>query len=112
MAKKLKPADFEAIISILSTKERNKLRDQHLSVEWLEKNIERCKNLMKRDVYIGIPWFVAYTISLWQVGLNNITAVIFVIGVVYFIYTTFTTGTYGANQRRVRVYEDLLKKLK
>jgi hypothetical protein len=112
MAKKLKPADFEAIISILSTKERNKLRDQHLSVEWLEENIERCKNLMKRDVYIGIPWFVAYTISLWQVGYNNITAVIFVIGIVYFIYTTFTTGSYGTNQRRVKVYEDLLKKLK
>ncbi|MEZ4957711.1 MAG: hypothetical protein R2825_29405 [Saprospiraceae bacterium] len=112
MAKKLKPSDFEAIISILSTKERNKLRAQHLSVEWLEENIERCKNLMKRDVYIGIPWFVAYTISLWQVGYNNITAVIFVIGIVYFIYTTFTTGSYGTNQRRVKVYEDLLKKLK
>lgn len=112
MAKKLKPADFETIISILSTKERNKLRNQELSVEWLEESIERYKNLMKRDAYIGIPWFIAYSISLWQAGFNNITAIIFVIGIVYFIYTTFTTGSFGTNQRKVKVYEDLLKAIK
>ena len=112
MAKKLKPADFEAITTILSSKERNKLREQPLSVEWLEENIERCKNLMNRDAYIGIPWFIAYSISLWQAGLNNITAIIFVIGIGYFVYTTFTTGTYGSNQRKLKVYEELLKKMK
>ncbi len=112
MAKKLKPADFEAIIKSLPNKERIRLREQELSAVWLEENIERCKNLMKRDVYIGLPWFVTYTISLWKVGMNNITAAIFVIGVVYFVYTTFTTGTYGLNQRKVKVYEELLKKIK
>ena len=112
MAKKIKPTDFEAIVQILPSKERTKLREQELSVPWLEESIERCKNLMKRDAYIGIPWFLAYSISLWKIGMNNITAAIFVIGVVYFVYTTFTTGTYGLNQRKVRVYEDLLKKLK
>ena len=112
MAKKLKAADLEKITQPLSRKERDKLKEQDITVAWLEENIEVCKNLMKRDVYIGIPWFIAYTLSLWQVGVNNITIAIFVIGVAYFVYTTFTTGTYGANQRKVKVYEELLKKLK
>lgn len=112
MAKKLKTADFEKIIQALPNKERRKIKDQDISVAWLEENIEICKNLMKRDVYIGIPWFIAYTLSLWQVGLNNITIAIFVIGVIYFVYTTFTTGTYGTNHRKVKVYEELLQKLK
>ena len=112
MAKKLKTADFEKIIQALPKKERNKIKEQDITVGWLEENIEICKNLMKRDVYIGIPWFVAYSLSLWQVGLNNITIAIFVIGVIYFVYTTFTTGTYGTNHRKVKVYEELLKKLK
>ncbi|MEO1263718.1 MAG: hypothetical protein AAFZ15_33215 [Bacteroidota bacterium] len=112
MAKKLKPADLEKIIQPLSRKERTKLKEQNITVPWLEENIENCKNLMKRDTYIGIPWFIAYSVSLWQVGMNNITVAIFVIGVAYFVYTTFTTGTYGANARKVKVYEDLLKKLK
>ena len=112
MAKKLKSADLEKIIYPLSKKERAKLKEQDITVPWLEENIEICKNLMKRDTYIGIPWFIAYSLSLWQVGMNNITIAIFVIGVVYFVYTTFTTGTYGTNARKVKVYEDLLKKLK
>ena len=112
MAKKLKPDDFEAIIKILPSKERIKLREQNLSVQWLEESLVQCKNLMKRDAYIGIPWFAAYCISLWKIGLNNITVAIFVIGVIYFVYTTFTTGSYGLNQRKVKVYGELLKKLK
>ena len=112
MAKKLRPVDLERIIQPLSTKERTKLKAQNITVPWLEENIETCKNLMKRDTYIGIPWFIAYTLSLWQVGMNSITVAIFVIGVVYFVYTTFTTGTYGANARKVKVYEELLNKLK
>ena len=112
MAKKLKAADIDKIIQVLPSKERNKLKEQNITKQWLEESIETCKNLMKRDTYIGIPWFIAYTLSLWQAGLNNITIAIFVIGVVYFVYTTFTTGTYGSNQRKVKVYEELLKKLK
>ncbi len=112
MAKQIGRADFEAIIKTLPKKDRNKLLEQELSVKWLEENIEKCKGLMKRDAMIGIPWFLAYSLSLWQVGMNNITAAIFVIGVIYFIYTTFTTGTYGLNQRRVKVYEAILEKIK
>lgn len=112
MGKKLKPDDLEKIIKVLPKKEQVKLREQKITIPWLEQNIEICKNLMKRDTYIGIPWFAAYCLSLWKAGMNNITALIFVIGVVYFVYTTFTTGTYGLNQRKVTVYEELLGKLK
>ena len=112
MAKKLKPADLEAAIKNLPKKEQRKLREQEITASWLEEQIETCQNLMKRDVYIGLPWFAAYTISLWQVGFNNITVTIFVVGVVYFVYTTFTTGTYGFNQRKVKAFEELLNKLK
>ncbi len=112
MAKKLNKQDFEAIIKVLPSKERNKIRDESLTVQWLEENIERCKGLMKRDAQIGLPWFLAYSVSLWKVGMNNITIAIFVIGVAYFVYTTFTTGTYGLNQKRVKVYQDILEKIK
>ncbi|HFA50350.1 MAG TPA: hypothetical protein ENJ95_15160 [Bacteroidetes bacterium] len=112
MPKKIKPAELEEIIKNLSSKDRKKIQEQELSVEWLEENIERTNRLMKRDFWVGLPWFLAYSISLWKVGMNNITVTIFVIGVVYFVYTTFTTGTYGNNQRRKKVYEELLKKLK
>ena len=112
MAKKLKPAEIEAILKILPSKERTKLRGQEFSVPWLEENIEKCRNLMKRDTYIGIPWFIAYSISLWKVGMNGITAAIFGVGFVYFVYTTFTTGTYGLNQRKLKAFEELLDKMK
>ena len=59
MAKKLKSADLEKIIQPLSKKERAKLKEQNITVPWLEESIETCKNLMKRDTYIGIPWFIA-----------------------------------------------------
>ena len=112
MAKQLKPADLEEIIKILPKKEQAKIKNEKITSSWLKENIQSCKNLMKRDAWVGLPWFIAYCISLWKVGLNNITVAIFVIGVVYFIYATFTTGTYGLNQRKVKVYEALLKKLK
>lgn len=109
---RLNPAEIEKIAMILPRKEREKLKTQEITAHWLEENIEKCKNLMKRDAYIGLPWFVAYCLSLWLAGVNNITVAIFVVGVVYFVYTTFTTGTYGTNQRKVKVYEELLKKIK
>ncbi len=112
MAKKLNKADLEAIIKVLPAKERNKLKGENLTVQWLEENIERCKALMKRDALIGIPWFLAYSVSLWKAGMNNITIAIFVIGMAYFVYTTFTTGSYGLNQKKVKVYKDILTKLK
>ena len=110
--KKIAPAQLEKIIQILPAKERDKLRNRNITAQWLEEQIETSKNLMKRDTYIGLPWFVAYSLSLWKAGFNNITIAIFVIGAVYFVYTTFTTGTYGLNQRKVKVYEQLLKLLK
>lgn len=111
-AKKLKTTDIEDVIRILPAREREKLRQQELTAEWLEGEIERCKGLMKRDFWVGFPWFIAYSISLFKVGMNNFTIAIFVIGVVYFVYTTFTTGTYGLNQKRVKVYEELLTRIK
>jgi hypothetical protein len=67
---------------------------------------------MKRDLWVGIPWFIAYTVALFTTGIGNLTLGIFVVGMVYFVYTVFTTGSYGLNRKRVKVYEQLLEKLK
>lgn len=111
-SKKINPKELEKLIGVLPKKDRATMREQNITKEWLEEQIEFRKGLMKRDALIGLPWFVAYTASLYFVGMTPITVTIFVIGVVYFGYTIFTTGTYGNNRKRVQVYEELLKKLK
>ena len=110
--KKLSRKELEKLATALPRKDRAAFLEQDITPEWLEEQIALRKGLMKRDALIGIPWFVAYSASLFLVGLTPATIAIFVIGLVYFVYTTFTTGSYGDNRRRVKVYEELLKKFK
>jgi hypothetical protein len=109
--KKLNRKELEKLASALPGKDRADFLEQDITKAWLEEQIEYRKGLMKRDAYIGFPWFIAYSASLFMVGMTWATITIFVIGVVYFVYTIFTTGSYGDNRKRVQVYEELLKKL-
>lgn len=109
MPKKLQPREFEEIIRLLPAKERMALREQEISVAWLRENIARSKRLMKRDLWIGPVWFLAYAVSLFLTRFSNLTIGIFVVGAAYFIYTIFSTGSFGLNRKRVQVYEQLLK---
>ena len=111
MPKKLQQKEFEALISSLPPKDRLALREQDISPEWLKDNIARCKSLMKRDLWVGPVWFVAYSVSLFLTRFSNFTIGIFVVGAIYFVYTIFSTGSFGLNRKRVHVYEQLLEKM-
>lgn len=109
--KKLSRQELEKYANRLPKKDRTEFLEANIDKEWLEEKIEFRKGLMKRDALIGLPWFIAYSASLYFVGMTAGTVAIFVIGIIYFIYTIFTTGTYGDNRKRVGVYEDLLTKV-
>lgn len=110
--KKLKKQDFESIIKPLPLRERERLKLEEINPEFLNEGIQKAQKAMNRDKYFGIPWFLAYSVAWFKLGAHNITLSIFVIGLVYFCYAIFTTGSYGANRKRVKVYEELLQKLK
>ncbi len=104
--------EFESIIGILPVRDRIAMREQELSPEWLQENIARCNRLMKKDLWVGLIWFALYSISLFLTKFGKLTIGIFVIGLVYFTYVVFKTGSFGLNKKRIRVYEQLLEKLK
>lgn len=111
MPKKLQPAEFQKIIDALPVKEQELLRQQDISPEWLRENIARCKSLLKRDLWVGLIWFVAYSAALFLTKFGSLTITIFVFGVIYFIFTIFKTGSFGLNRKRIQVYEQLLEQL-
>ena len=110
--KKLSRKELEKAAAKLPVKDRATILEEEVTLEWLEEQIKFRKGLMKRDVFIGLPWFVVYTASLFMFGMTSATIAIFVVGMVYFIYTIFTTGSYGDNKKRIGVYEELLQKLR
>jgi hypothetical protein len=111
MGKKLQPKTLDSIIGILPKKEQAKLRAQDLSPEWLKENITYCNGLIKRDIWFGAIWFVAYTASLFVTKFSQLTVYIFLFGMAYFFYTIFKTGSFGLNKKRIQVYEQLLKEV-
>ena len=110
--KKLNRKALEELANSLPKKDRSAFLKQDITKEWLEEQIKYRKELIKRDLWIGIPWFITYGASLYFAGMTPATIAIFVIGMVYFLYTIFTTGSYGDNRVRVKVYELLLKQFK
>lgn len=108
---KLSDAEFEAVIKPLPARERNLLRQQELSPEWLREGITRCQRAMKRDLWVGPIWLVLYTAALFTTGYGTFTIAVFVSGTAYFLYSIFTSGSYGANRKKVTIYQRLLEKL-
>lgn len=111
MRGKLQPNEFEKIIAPLPTKERIALREHPPGPEWLRDQVEVCRKLMKRDLWVGPIWFAVYGLALFTTQFSIPTIGIFVAGAGYFIYTIFTTGSFGLNKKRVQVYRQLLEKL-
>jgi hypothetical protein len=111
MPRKLQTTELEKIIKPLPLIERQALAAQDLTPAWLEENIGRSKRSMKMDLWVGIPWFVLYSVALFATGIGNLSIGIFVIGMIYFIYAIFTHGSYGLNKKRVKVYQQLLDKM-
>lgn len=109
MGKKLQPKELESIISVLPAKERARLQEQDITPDWLREQIEQCRQLMKRDAWIGPIWLIGYSIALLKTSFSSLTVTIFLIGMSYFIYTILKTGSYGLNRKRVQVFEELLK---
>lgn len=108
----MQQSEFENIIKPLPAKDRTALRGQELTVTWLEENIEKCRKAMKRDMLVGIPWFILYSVALFTRGLGYVSLGIFAAGMIYFVYAIFTTGSFGQNRKRVKVYEELLERIK
>ncbi|MBI5915252.1 MAG: hypothetical protein HY842_07740 [Bacteroidetes bacterium] len=111
MPKKLQPSELEKIIGVLPVKEQQSLRQQDINPAWLQENIARCKGLLRRDLWVGLTWFVAYSAALFVTKFSSLTITIFVFGVIYFIFTIFKTGSFGLNRKRVQVFEQLLNQL-
>lgn len=111
MSKNPSPEKIETIASLLPKKERRDLANQVLSKDWLQSQIEICQKRMKRDLWIGLPWFLLYSFLLFTKGVNVLSMGVFAAGMVYFVYTIFTTGSYGLNKNRVKVYKQLLEEL-
>jgi len=112
MSRKLPKPSLEEIASILPAKERLELASTDLTPEWLEKKISLSQHAMKLDLWVGIPWFAIYTVALFSQGIGIISIGIFVAGMIYFIYAVFSRGSYGLNKKRLKVYQQLLDKMK
>ena len=93
----------------LPKKEREEIRSKSLSKEEMKQRIQRSRDAMKQDLWVGIPWFGAYTLMWFTTGVSFGTIALTIIGIVYFTYSYFTTGSYGVNRRRVKVYQALLE---
>ncbi|RMG80860.1 MAG: hypothetical protein D6714_13970 [Bacteroidetes bacterium] len=106
------PDSVEALLKKLPAREQKRLSGITLTPEWLEAAIADARKAMKRDVWFGVPWFVAYSVAWFTLGAHNLTISIFVIGLVYFTYAIFTSGSYGLNRKRVQVFEQILAILK
>jgi hypothetical protein len=110
-SEKLSAAEFESIIKPLPARERNLIRQQDLSPEWLRESIARSRKAMKRDLWVGPAWLILYTAALFTTGYGTFTITVFVLGTTYFLYTIFTSGSFGANRKKVTIYQRLLEKL-
>lgn len=101
-------ADIEKIVAGLPGRERKALLANPPTAEELESRIAQCRRAMRRDLLIGVPWFVCYTWLLFTRGFDGLTIAVFAAGMVYFVYAIFTTGSYGLNRKRIQVYQALL----
>lgn len=111
MKGKIPANELEKIIAPLPTKERIALREQLPDKEWLQAQTALCQQRMKRDLWVGPIWAIAYGIALFTTQYSATTIGIFALGVLYFGYTIFTTGSFGLNKKRVKVYGDLLERM-
>lgn len=93
----------------LPKKEREEIRARSLSKEEMRQRQQRSRDAMKQDLWVGIPWFLAYTLMWFTTGVSFGTIALTVVGIGYFTYSYFTTGSYGVNRRRVKVYQALLE---
>lgn len=107
-----KKTDLEQLMKKLPFREKKRLEETEITPEFLKAEIEKAQKAMKRDQYFGIPWFLVYSWAWFQLGRDNITVIIFVIGLVYFCYAIFTSGSYGLNRKRVKIFEEMLNVLK
>ncbi len=111
MPDKLAKKDMESILSPLPAKDRNKLMAEELTPEKVKATLARTRELMKRDLWIGLPWFISYSVALFTKGIGFLSVSIFVVGMIYFITTALTSGSYGLNRKREKVFEKLLQKM-
>ncbi len=109
--KKLTEKEFRELTKPLPLRERERLKRQEMTPDWLESQIVTAKQEMKNDIYLGIPWVIMYTISLLQFGLTSATIAIFCIGAAYFVYVTIKRGNYGLLKKKVQVFEKILQHL-
>jgi len=98
----------ENLLLRLPRKEREEIRSGSLSKEEMNNRMLRSRDAMKQDLWVGIPWFVAYSVMWFTTGVSFGTIALTVVGIVYFTYSYFTTGSYGVNRRRVKIYRELL----
>lgn len=111
MPTKLAKKDLEEILKPLPPKDRKRLMEEELTFEKITATLERTRQLMKRDIWVGLPWFLLYSIALFTKGIGIFSVGIFVAGMIYFITTALTSGSYGLNRKRAKALESMIEKL-
>ncbi|MCB0641235.1 MAG: hypothetical protein KDC44_06325 [Phaeodactylibacter sp.] len=107
--------EFDAQTRFLPQKERFKLwawlnRPGGVEREELEGKVASTRELMKRDLLFGLPWFGMLAFLWFGTGITIGTIILLFMGIFYFTYTFFTTGSYGMNRKRLKLYRYLLEK--
>ena len=105
--------DFNDQTRFLPQKERNRLwewvnQDGGVERSLVEEKVTSTKELMKRDLIFGLPWFGMLAFLWFGTGITIGTIIVLFIGIFYFTYTFFTTGSYGVNRKRLKLYQTLL----
>ncbi len=109
--KKIPETLLREIVRPLPARERTALLQKNPDPVFLQEQIGRCRRAMRRDLWIGPGWLVAYTAALFTQGYGTITIAVFVMGISYFLFTIFSGGSFGLNRKRVAVYSRLLEEL-
>ncbi len=109
---RIPPSELKKILAPLPRKEQQAWLEKDLRPEMVEEAIRRSRASMRRDLWVGIPWFLLYSVSLFVQGYTVLTNGIFLVGVLYFYFAFTRYGSYGLNRKRVQVLENLLERLK
>lgn len=102
-------AEIDRILQPLRPGERDRLLREKPSPEEMATRILSMKKAMRRDLWVGIPWFGLYIISLLIFQLETPTYLVMAAGFLYFAWSMVKDGGYGNLRRRVRVMEALVE---
>lgn len=105
-------AEKEQLLKRLPRRYAEEIHQTSWTRDLLLAEIAEKRQLMKNDLWFGIPWAIIFLGSLWYFGYTTGTIAILLVGIVYFSLALWKFGSYGVNRKRVRIYELLLEEMR